>query len=131
MDPAILDVYLLTRKIQIESRFEIKSVHFRKDFTALDGLFIFNVFWEQLGALGVYFRVYDDDSYFLLKIIPALNNDAVTIILQKSINREVKIIGNQLKLGEYKFSFQASLWYTFYLQLNKENIQLQIQTVLL
>lgn len=82
----------------------------RREFSVLDGLFTFNVFWETFGEIGIFFRTYDNNNYYVLKVNPTATGK--TISVWKNSN------GRMVKLIEKDFSFEVSSWYSFFLNLN-------------
>ena len=62
----------------------------RREFSVLDGLFTFNVFWETFGEIGIFFRTYDNNNYYVLKVNPTATGKTISV-WKNSNGRMVKL----------------------------------------
>lgn len=53
---------------EIPAGFEYWSAKFKPESTELNGIYAFDILWETAGVTGIYYRNYNPDNYFVMKI---------------------------------------------------------------
>lgn len=66
-------------------------------FEAIDGLFVWNTYWETLGPLVTYFRAYNPDNYYKIVVDPTEAAEK-RLRLWKNNNGQMNLMGIHVNL---------------------------------
>jgi len=90
------------------------SILIRKMYDCSDGIFFANVYFDEIGAVGLLFRYFDQHNYYSVDLA---QNGESKIRLSKLINDKKE------SLNEYDIEFKTHTWYRFRIVYNKAQLE--------